>query len=55
MDSPESAAAAQLFADLVKNKAGVLAGGKDQQSGDDIFKSPEDCHVGKRYLAYERI
>ena len=39
MDSPESAAAAQLFADLVKNKAGVLVGSKDQQSGDDIFKA----------------
>ena len=39
IDSPESAAAAQLFADLVKNKAGVLVGSKDQQSGDDIFKA----------------
>ncbi|MBP9477693.1 MAG: sugar ABC transporter substrate-binding protein [Sebaldella sp.] len=39
LDSPESIAAAQLFGDLVKSKAGVLVGKKDQQSGDDIFKA----------------
>lgn len=38
MNSKATAGAIQLFGDMVKNGSAVLAGGKGQQSGEDIFK-----------------
>ncbi|MEC0091194.1 ABC transporter substrate-binding protein [Paenibacillus macquariensis] len=38
MNSSETASAIQMFGDMVKNGSAVLAGGKGQQSGEDIFK-----------------
>ncbi|BBH22414.1 sugar ABC transporter substrate-binding protein [Paenibacillus baekrokdamisoli] len=38
MNSKETAGAIQMFGDMVKNGSAVLAGGKGQQSGEDIFK-----------------
>ncbi|NEW04962.1 sugar ABC transporter substrate-binding protein [Paenibacillus sp. SYP-B3998] len=39
MNGKETAEAAQLLGDLLKQKSGVVVGGKNQQSGDDIFKA----------------
>lgn len=39
MNSPETIGAIQTLGDLLKNKSAVLVGGKNQQSGDDIFKA----------------
>lgn len=39
MNSPETIEAVQVLGDLLKNKSAVLVGGKNQQSGDDIFKA----------------
>ncbi|WHY90906.1 sugar ABC transporter substrate-binding protein [Neobacillus cucumis] len=39
MNSPETVQSLQMFADMVKDKSAVLVGGKNQQSGDDIFKA----------------
>ncbi|WP_048828005.1 ABC transporter substrate-binding protein [Bacillus sp. B-jedd] len=39
MNSPETIEAIQVLGDLLKNKSAVLVGGKNQQSGDDIFKA----------------
>ena len=39
MNSPETTEAIQVLGDLLKNKSAVLVGGKNQQSGDDIFKA----------------
>ncbi len=38
MNSKETTGAIQMFGDMVKNGSAVLAGGKGQQSGEDIFK-----------------
>lgn len=39
MNSPETIGAIQTLGDLLKTKSAVLVGGKNQQSGDDIFKA----------------
>jgi multiple sugar transport system substrate-binding protein len=39
MNSPETIDALNVLSDLLKDKSAVLVGGKNQQSGDDIFKS----------------
>jgi multiple sugar transport system substrate-binding protein len=39
MNSDEAVEAVQMFVDMVKNGYAVLVGGKNQQSGDDIFKA----------------
>jgi multiple sugar transport system substrate-binding protein len=39
MNSPETIDALSVLSDLLKDKSAVLVGGKNQQSGDDIFKS----------------
>ncbi|MDQ0198704.1 ABC transporter substrate-binding protein [Neobacillus ginsengisoli] len=39
MNSPETIKSLKMFADMVKDKSAVLVGGKNQQSGDDIFKA----------------
>ena len=39
MNSPETIESIQILSDLLKNKSAVLVGGKNQQSGDDIFKA----------------
>ncbi|KQX68391.1 ABC transporter substrate-binding protein [Paenibacillus sp. Root444D2] len=38
MNSKATAGAIQMFGDMVKNGSAMLAGGKGQQSGEDIFK-----------------
>ncbi|MEC0231654.1 ABC transporter substrate-binding protein [Paenibacillus alba] len=38
MNSKATAGAIQMFGDMIKNGSAVLAGGKGQQSGEDIFK-----------------
>ncbi|GGA09719.1 sugar ABC transporter substrate-binding protein [Paenibacillus marchantiophytorum] len=39
MNSKATAGAIQIFGDMLKNGSAVLAGGKGQQSGEDIFKA----------------
>ncbi|MCP3773322.1 sugar ABC transporter substrate-binding protein [Paenibacillus sp. MZ04-78.2] len=39
MNGKETAEVLQLFGSLVKDKTAVIVGGKNQQSGDDIFKA----------------
>ncbi|WP_223594342.1 ABC transporter substrate-binding protein [Neobacillus bataviensis] len=39
MNSPETIESIKMFGDMVKDKSAVLVGGKNQQSGDDIFKA----------------
>ncbi len=39
MNSPETVKAVKVLSDLLKDKSAVLVGGKNQQSGDDIFKA----------------
>lgn len=39
MNSSETAGVIQMFGDMLKNGSAVLAGGKGQQSGEDIFKA----------------
>ncbi|MBB2482496.1 sugar ABC transporter substrate-binding protein [Bacillus sp. APMAM] len=39
MNSPETVEAIQMYGDMVKDGMAVLVGGKNQQSGSDIFKS----------------
>lgn len=39
MNGPETAGAIQLFGDLLKDKAATLVGGKNQMSGEDVFKA----------------
>lgn len=39
MNSPETIGALSVLSDLLKDKSAVLVGGKNQQSGDDIFKA----------------
>ncbi|WP_163101092.1 ABC transporter substrate-binding protein [Peribacillus alkalitolerans] len=39
MNSPETIDAVQMYGDMVKDGMAVLVGGKNQQSGSDIFKS----------------
>ncbi|MFB6362649.1 ABC transporter substrate-binding protein [Paenibacillus elgii] len=39
MNGKETAEVLQLFGSLVKDKTAVVVGGKNQQSGDDIFKA----------------
>ncbi|MGG4448147.1 ABC transporter substrate-binding protein [Brevibacillus porteri] len=39
MNSKETAAALQIFSDLTKDKSALLVGGKNQQSGNDLFKA----------------
>ncbi|OOC58586.1 ABC transporter substrate-binding protein [Paenibacillus ihbetae] len=39
MNSKETAEAIQMLGDMLKNGTAVLAGGKGQQSGEDIFKA----------------
>ncbi|MED1722783.1 sugar ABC transporter substrate-binding protein [Brevibacillus parabrevis] len=39
MNSKETAQALQVFSDLTKEKSAVLVGGKNQQSGNDLFKA----------------
>jgi multiple sugar transport system substrate-binding protein len=38
MNSPETIESIEMFADMVKGKSAVLVGGKNQQSGEEIFK-----------------
>ncbi|MGK5509954.1 ABC transporter substrate-binding protein [Brevibacillus formosus] len=39
MNSKETAEALQIFSDLTKDKSALLVGGKNQQSGNDLFKA----------------
>ncbi|MEH7107430.1 ABC transporter substrate-binding protein [Bacillus sp. JJ1764] len=39
MNSPETVQAVSVLSELLKHKSAVLVGGKNQQSGDDIFKA----------------
>ncbi|MDF2680949.1 MAG: sugar transporter substrate-binding protein [Brevibacillus sp.] len=39
MNSKETAETLQIFGDLVKEKSALLVGGKNQQSGNDLFKA----------------
>lgn len=39
MNSKETAEALQIFSDLAKDKSALLVGGKNQQSGNDLFKA----------------
>ncbi|SMQ62257.1 multiple sugar transport system substrate-binding protein [Bacillus sp. OV166] len=39
MNSPETIESIQILSNLLKEKSAVLVGGKNQQSGDDIFKA----------------
>ncbi|MBH0332830.1 sugar ABC transporter substrate-binding protein [Brevibacillus brevis] len=39
MNSKETADALQIFSDLAKDKSALLVGGKNQQSGNDLFKA----------------
>lgn len=39
MNSPETAQSIQLFGDMLKDGSATLVGGKNQLSGDDIFKA----------------
>jgi multiple sugar transport system substrate-binding protein len=39
MNSPETAQSIQLFGDMLKDGSATLAGGKNQLSGDDVFKA----------------
>jgi multiple sugar transport system substrate-binding protein len=39
MNSPETIEAIDLFADMAKEKSAVLVGGKNQQSGEEAFKT----------------
>lgn len=39
MNSPETIEAIELFADMAKEKSAVLVGGKNQQSGEEAFKT----------------
>ncbi|WP_286230721.1 ABC transporter substrate-binding protein [Neobacillus mesonae] len=39
MNSPETIEAISVLSDMLKDKSAVLVGGKNQQSGDDIFKA----------------
>ncbi|MGJ7911906.1 ABC transporter substrate-binding protein [Neobacillus sp. LXY-1] len=39
MNSPETVQAVSVLSELLKQKSAVLVGGKNQQSGDDIFKA----------------
>jgi multiple sugar transport system substrate-binding protein len=39
MNSPETIEAIELFTDMVKEKSAVLVGGKNQQSGEEAFKT----------------
>jgi multiple sugar transport system substrate-binding protein len=38
MNSPETIESIEMFADMVKGKSAVLVGGKNQQSGEEVFK-----------------
>ncbi|MDR7078947.1 multiple sugar transport system substrate-binding protein [Neobacillus niacini] len=39
MNSPETIETIELFADMVKEKSAVLVSGKNQQSGEEVFKA----------------
>jgi multiple sugar transport system substrate-binding protein len=39
MNSPETIESIELFSDMVKEKSAVLVGGKNQQSGEEFFKT----------------
>jgi multiple sugar transport system substrate-binding protein len=39
MNSPETIESIKIFADMVKDKSAVLVGGKNQQSGEEVFKA----------------
>ena len=39
MNSPETIESIKMFADMVKEKSAVLVGGKNQQSGEEVFKA----------------
>lgn len=39
MNSKQTAEALQIFSDLTKDKSALLVGGKNQQSGNDLFKA----------------
>ncbi|WHZ02485.1 sugar ABC transporter substrate-binding protein [Neobacillus sp. YX16] len=38
MNSPETIESIEMFAEMVKGKSAVLVGGKNQQSGEEVFK-----------------
>ncbi|WP_342433220.1 sugar ABC transporter substrate-binding protein [Neobacillus sp. FSL H8-0543] len=39
MNSPETIESIEIFADMVKQKSAVLVGGKNQQSGEEVFEA----------------
>lgn len=39
MNGAETVEAIQMLGDMIKNKSAIVVGGKNQQSGDDIFKA----------------